>query len=517
MSRRNRRNRNQAASSPAVPAKAEVVPSRDVRSRAAFEAARRVVATFKSSTPTLQLLGDRPISDLLWSDQDRVIAEAYHLSKNNGLYRGCIERVDNFVVGCEGPRVKASHPAVQELLDQFIGEGLDSLRDRFSMYDLTQLRYGELLLPTFAGVDRMLSFGYKNPLLIAENLADPDDSQTLVQSVMKKKPGEPEQRYKLIRRDRYGSFMLDLPEGQSFPEGPLGALYFAPNRELDGTRGHPPWMAAHAWFDLAQNFLFSAANRSRILMNILLHVQVKGDDTEAERIRSKFDLEGAPEPESVEVTNEAVEFKWITPELAAADAENVYYLILHEIAHRTQLPLHWLIKGEETTYASARDISYPTFKMLQRMQGNFLRVVRTMCELQIDVAERPGGPLRALAPEDRKFDVTLPEVIPDDPSAKLKNMLDLGTVLAAAQVNGWARPEALAMVWKRKAAAEGLDVEEAERELGPAAIPDARTKAAHDALNAESIYAEVMARYQEAQQQKPRTAIPAQRMLSLPG
>lgn len=473
MSRRSRRNRS-APAQPAAPAASATVevapPSAPPRSSPAavwdfVQNAKRdnpeLLAQLQAAmSPSAQAeliwrqrgfrdLTSKCAKDLREGDQERLLGESWHLYKNCPLYRDSINKTTAFIMG-DGLVIRGQNDDAQGIIDELLGEGEGSFRERLDVYARYRVQYAEFLNPVFLGSSGRLRIAYRDPLEIYRMLPDPDDSSVLAAAVMKDDRGGPGQVYPVIQRNPYATsddelYRVPLGEdGRIDKAAALGAFYCGPERELNGTRSYPPYVAGHTWFNAHDEYIRGVVDRADILTRILFMLAVKGDDKEFQRLQEEMTLFGRPSDPSVLLTNGNVEGKFETPGIQSDAVDVVHKILLHQIAHATGLSVPWFTQGDELAYASAKEIGFPTLKVLQTLQTGFLRWVRSVVAFQLWVANKMGRV--SLKPEDRRFVIVPSAIIREDEGQKLDRATKSLILLQMMKINEWERPDILALV-----------------------------------------------------------------------
>lgn len=387
--------------------------------------------------------------DLREGDQERVLNESWHLYKNCPLYRDSINKTTAFIMG-DGLVIRGQNDDAQGVIDELLGEGEGSFRERLDVYARYRVQYAEFLNPVFVGSSGRLRIAYRDPLEIYRMLPDPDDSSVLAAAVMKDDRGGPGQIYPVIQKNPYSTSDDDLyrvplgEDGKIAKDMALGAFYCGPERELNGTRSYPPYVVGHTWFNLHDEYIRGVVDRADILTRILFMMAVKGDDREFARLQEEMTLFGRPTDPSVLLTNGNVEGKFETPGIQSDAVDVVHKILLHQIAHATGLSVPWFTQGDELAYASAKEIGFPTLKVLQTLQTGFLRWVRSVVAFQLWVANRMGRV--NLKPEDRRFVIVPSAIIREDEGQKLDRATKTLMLLQIMKINQWERPDILELV-----------------------------------------------------------------------
>lgn len=472
MSRRSRRNRPTTPAATAVTHTVEVAPP-TAPPRTSPAAIWEFVQNAKRDNPEMlaQLqaaMSPAAQAELIWqrrgfrdlsskvaaknlreADQERVLNESWHLYKNCPLYRDSINKTTAFIMG-DGLVIRGQNDDAQGVINDLLGEGEGSFRERLDVYARYRVQYAEYLNPTFVGSSAKLRVAYRDPLDIYQMVPDADDSSLLALAVMKDDRGGPGMQYPIIQQNLYATTDEELyrvalgEDGKLRKDGPLGAFYCGPERELNGTRSYPPYSAGHPWFNMHDEYIRGVVDRADILTRILFMLAVKGDDKEFSRLQEEMTLFGRPSDPSVLLTNGNVEGKFETPGIQSDAVDVVHKILLHQIAHATGLSVPWFTQGDELAYASAKEIGFPTLKVLQTLQTGFLRWVRSIVAFQLWVAQRMGR--INLKPEDRRFVIVPSAIIREDEGQKLDRATKALILLQMMKINQWEHPDILALV-----------------------------------------------------------------------
>ena len=141
------------------------------------------------------------------------------------------------------------------------------------------------------------------------------------------------------------------------------------------------------------------------------------------------------------------------------------------IAMGAGLPEHYLSEGGEVNYATASEMGLPTFRKFQRRQDQFALLIRAIIDRLIAEAVR-AGTLPAGA--DRTYEVTMPELAPDDNAQAAQAAATMAMALTTARAQGWVSDETAMRLWYASAHAPVDVAEERARIAREKGLSDAR-------------------------------------------
>jgi hypothetical protein len=128
----------------------------------------------------------------------------------------------------------------------------------------------------------------------------------------------------------------------------------------------------------------------------------------------------------------------VQPNISADDVEADGRAIKMMIAMGAGLPEHYLSEGGHVNYATAAQMGLPTFRKFQRRQDEVVLMIRAIVDRVLDEAVK-AGTLPAGA--DRRYDVNVPELVPDDNTTLATAASTMANMLALARDRGWISDE----------------------------------------------------------------------------
>lgn len=334
--------------------------------------------------------------DLAAWDQSKMQEVAFYLSRNNHMAQRVLDIIEDFVVG-DGIQVTARNDRVQDA----IAELWDDPVNDFDRLNGTRCRewqlWGEICLPVTESRDGFVRVGWIDPALI--ETVRPHPKTGLPGELVMTRDGEDMTGKKTLRiiswNDKTG-----LLEGDCF--------FRTINASLGGRRGVSELFTAADWIDALDEVLFSQIDRVRILNSHIWDVTATGADQATVDKLTRLYAE-PPEPGTVRVHNEKIEWKALSPQFGAYEMSRQAKDLQAYVLGGLGVPSHWYGSGDEANLATAAVMAEPTRKMLKRKQKEFTSLIGDILTYGLQQMSVNGS--LAGVPEDEMldFEVTIPD------------------------------------------------------------------------------------------------------------
>jgi len=249
---------------------------------------------------------------------------------------------------------------------------------------------------------RVVKFGHVDPRLIKKIDRNPTNGKRFWRVYTEPKSlSEANESYAYGVLQELPSGRLGVDPKQESGKDMAGIEYKGPcflwqiNRLPSQNRGYSELMPMLDVLDLMDQFIFQVAERSLLLYHFIMKITLKG--------ASKDEISNyrPPDPRtsSVFVCNDRVEAEFMTPDLKSTDTEKFVRTITRFSLAGAGIPEHWVVAGDNTNRATAREQSQPIEKRLQRKQGQVKMVLEDRTRYQIEQ-------YMPAASEDEIYDMT---------------------------------------------------------------------------------------------------------------
>jgi len=336
---------------------------------------------------------------------DRHIDIAYKLWLQNPLAKQLVRTFKNFSVG-GGVKILAKDQKIQEIIDGFWSDPRNAMNLRLPDYCEALSVFGEQIFAPFVNDQTgLVHLAYVDAKSVASIATDPEDAQRPVAVVLRGTGGKEGKRLKVIQVD-------EDPNSKTAGRLVGDAFYFKINSLPNGSRGFSDILANADWLDGYDQFLFNMVDRSYFLNAFLWHFMIEGaDSNKLEEFKKANRL---PNNGGMLYTNEKVKLEAVNPDLKSSDSAELFKIFRTQIIGGMGFPLHWFGDGSDANLATAGEMGWPTYKMLEERQAFIKHMIETIIKYVIDQAFIHRGSLKEVAGrkaiEDDSFEVQMPEL-----------------------------------------------------------------------------------------------------------
>lgn len=300
--------------------------------------------------------------------------------RSNPMARAIIDTYVSFAVGDSGVGILCTNPQVRLTVDAWWNDP----RNQFSSVVPTMVRdwmlMGEAAYEFLVG-DRsgICRWSPLDPSRVKQVLLDRGNPLWPKQLVIDVGGGS------TIAKD-----IVQISDLSNLREGTFG-WYPGWRTLLTDTRGQPflqPILDDLDGYGLVMSNLIDRTALARYLM---FDVTIKGDDTDVKNFISQRGGSHAPPAGSVEVHNEAVEWKAVTAEVGSFEDSNTLGTILTNVAGGAGLAKTWLADAEGANRATSLSMAEPVRRRVGGVQAAFLQGILTeMARFAVDRAVAAG-------------------------------------------------------------------------------------------------------------------------------
>ncbi len=415
-----------------------------------------------------------------WS---RVLAASHLAGRLIGIYQDFVVG-DKVIVRVRPTDKKKPRPA--ELVNEQLGQWEKAVGIDQQIYELLHekllvdgevlilLRPGDELGPALDLIDPLLVESYSiGPLLRVAEVTVPRSAIF---------PGE--------QGDSLTLPVIHNPQQMKLDDHPNGIVVRACLRPGTHPRGVGVLFNIVDKLRLDDKFLEADLKRAIAAGMVWADVVVKGGEQQVKKARSMFGR--MPGFGAVRVHSDNVEVKLQRPNLGMYEAKAGHLMSHRIIAAAAGIPMTWLGTGEDANRASAAEMGSPTYRHLQRRQGIFRALLRTLYAAVIATKRQAG--LIAVGADDIVLDIQLPELSARDLAALSLNLQRVQLALDDAVDKGWVTPETAQAIFiellQQVTDAElDPDDEGTPRPPGSTGAPDVQQTAARSAQAASSAMA----------------------------
>jgi hypothetical protein len=385
---------------------------------------------------------------------DRAMLLSFEMWKRNPIAKKLIEIFVDFCLGDEfavkvkikkrtnaGQDIDTKRLDAQKLWEDFEADPVNNLREDMPQFIQDLFLNGELVLPvkvnlvenadgTYTG-DGSVRIGYIDPLNVKEVV--PAAGNVRLIEIVKVQGLSSTQLtpLKVVNID------LD-PNSRTYQKRVGEVFYFRINRVVNQTRGHGIIVDLLDWLDAFDQFLFDSLEGVRLRNSFFYDLELKG--LNEEQLKAKAQEITPPRNGSIRIHNENARYQVHSPDLKTQDIEKGMLTFMTFIVGSKGFPLMWFGHGGDTNKATASEMAKPTLRMLQRMQTNVRKIVKTLAYFVTDQAVL-AGQLKLAEDEYIDCEVSMVDLTQQDESEVTVAFRELVTGLTYAVDKGWVSEE----------------------------------------------------------------------------
>ncbi len=405
-------------------------------------------------------------SDISGGDFKEIQRQCYEIFKLNPIAKRVLEMITDFVIG---ERIKIN---MTEETEKVVG---DQIRRFWNDYDndfdnklpemLTELWVlGEQFYPVSVGKkDKIVKLGLIDPRSVDTIKEDPKNGKRYWQ-VVSGSGADKQDKYWAVINEHDGRLGI-LPEQETLlSDGAMQSgdyagetFVFQVNNLPTQTRGYSELLTMLDSLDIIQQFVFQSAEKSLMMQHFVADILIKGATQEDINNMQIPD----PSVSTVFKHNEKVELELQSPDLKATDIEGVIRSIQRYILAGVGIPEHWIVSGDETNFATAKEQNTPIEKRLERKQGMVGAMLDMLIRYQVE-QYLPNESIEGIQEILDGITLDFPNVAGTDRKMAAEELKITGETLAFAQIKGWITPEDAATEYTKTANRIGMDINPAE-------------------------------------------------------
>lgn len=378
----------------------------------------------------------RPVPEWTLEKSRAHSVAAYRL---NPMAKAIIDTYTSFCVGDSGVHPQCSNADVAVVVQEFWDDPANDLGCRQELMLRDQMLVGETLLEMLVGAESgVVRFSPFDTTRIQDVV--PYRGNPLWPDQVTFTPGvdEDAKPWPIVRvRDESG-----LRDGK--------AMFWAPWKTLVTDRRGMPFLSSVVdWLDNYDLILSNLIDRTTISRHIAYEVILKGETADVDGFVAQRGGTHIPASGTIEVHNEAVEWKPLEVSTGAAEDTQAAKSVLTLVAGGTGLSKTWLADPEDSNRATSLTMAEPVRRRVGGVQKVWLGYMTELCRFAVDravaakrlpetvTATDPRTGVEYEVPAALCVTVTGPEVAAADAQIGAQVLLNLATgleKLVAAQV-----------------------------------------------------------------------------------
>lgn len=393
---------------------------------------------------------------------DRMLQVCYFLSVTTPFGKRIVEIITNYTVG-KGVRVTAKDPKVQQVIDDFWKDEVNSMDENLSSWCNELTTFGELCIPVAVNpVSGKVRVGYIDPMNIDTiqfaEMATSDGTASINVPYavrLRREVGEVLQKPMLLVR------RVEDPSAQNYGRLDGECFYFALNKVKSASRGFSELFALADWIDLFDQMIFDFGDKVRFLNSFVWHYTVEGADSKKVEEYKDYLTKQPPKQGGVMVTNERIKIDAQTPDFKGQDmAAGASMVKLYGLGG-AGLPPTFFGDGVDANRASAVEMNAPVVRKIQDRQNHLARCLTRVLDFVLDCAQRAG----TLSPgADLSYAIEFPEIATQDLQRGSQVLNGVANALTVGQQEGWVTGLTAARAFHTVLAEIGVDIEDSQEE-----------------------------------------------------
>lgn len=400
-------------------------------------------------------------SDLTFYTYWELQKQCYDSFKTFPLAKRVIEMMTDFVIGAELTYSIAEkyREKLEPVLESFWSD-YDNDFDSYLEGMVNELwLLGEQIYPVSVDdTTSVVKLGIVDPREVEKILRDDKNQKRLKQVVLQNDAFGKTRVYgvihevngKLIVPDEYKKVEV----GQEY-KGDV--FLFQINRLPTQTRGYSELSTMLEALDLLDQFVFKATERSLLLFHFLADIEIKGK-SEAEI--AAFNVPD-PRKNTVFKHSQNVKMDLFTPDIKALDAGMIVQMVVRYILAGVGIPEHWVVVGDSTTMATAKEQNNPIEKRLERKQGTIKYALKKMIRYQFE-QKFPSATREEIQEYINSVFIEFPTVAGVDRKFRAQVMNETAKSLVIAASQGWITGKSAAQEFVNLANKFGMELEAVE-------------------------------------------------------
>jgi hypothetical protein len=351
-----------------------------------------------------------------------MIEDSYYQWLKNPLANNIIEIMLDYVLS-DGITYEADDDGVKEILDEF----WEDTSNNWDIMQYSRFRdlflYGELLLGQYTTkFTRKVKVYSAYPGCIASVRRDEINAERISQIELTLKNKQEKKWYDIIYYDEQSATY----KGDYF--------FFQINKTTHQTRGLSDLFVSRDWLRLYDKSLYATMERVGLLLSFVYHITMKGAQEEDLRNKLKSIQKNPPQPGGVRVTNDAEDWKDITPNLQGRSYEDMYRLFKSQVIAGSRQPETFFGMGGDVNLATALSMNAPFYRKVKRRQKFCKYIIKTIFDYVLAKKMESGE----LSPKtDLTYKIIIPEPDKEIAQRLADTLLKFSQALTVLETNGY--------------------------------------------------------------------------------
>jgi len=390
-------------------------------------------------------------SDIQRGDYQEIQRQCYEVYKLNSYGKRIIDMLTDYVIGAEltysfskdamldGKKVDVQ-AKVGDIIDRFWND-YDNDFD-LNLHEMLSEMWtlGEQFYVPYIGQDKVVKLGCIDPRIVHKievnknNQKRYDKVITGSNQMVDKMP-----TYGVINEildKTTGQFRLGVGEDQKKEtkgrEYKGDVFVFQINSLPTQVRGYSEMLPMLDTLDILEQFVYQGAERSLLAMSFVADYTFTGMSPEDIK---NFDVPN-PNTSTYVKHNDKVKMELKTPTLGGTDLEQVFRFLTKYILAGVGIPEHWVVSGDNTNFATAKEQSAPIERRLERKQGQIKGMLKKLMRYQIE-QYLPTASTKEVMVLTEGINLEFPSVAGIDRKLRASILAETQKTLMQAVRDGW--------------------------------------------------------------------------------
>jgi len=254
-------------------------------------------------------------------------------------------------------------------------------------------------------------------------------------------------------------------------------FFFSVNNPPNDPRGRSDLVAIFDFLDTFEEGLFDELDRLKLVKSYIWDVLVKGADEQ--KIQEFMEKTETPQPGSMRVHNENVEWNAVAPDLKTADNKAFFDMMKTYLSACTNRPDSWLGSGGKAYQTEADLMGEPTYKALNDRQDIIRFAIHDVLTFVLDQAILHGS----VKDGNYKISVDMPEISAKDTNKLATALTQITSALMLGEQQGYIAKQDAARIYCGVASQLGAEVEPPEIDDDPNMTEDYRNDATRERIS----------------------------------
>lgn len=360
---------------------------------------------------------------------DKARTYSVHAYRANPMARAILDTYTSFCVGDSGIDAEAHNPEVDAVVREFWSDPRNALHSQQEALLRSHLLMGETgiepLVTPSSGRVRLSIFDVDRVQAVRLRNGNPLWPDELVFGTA----GLDERTLKLV----WPHDLTGLREGEAF--------FFADWKALITDRRGTPFLSpVMDWLQAYDDVLWNLADRTKLLRYFVWDVTIDGGPDDIEKFITDRGGRHAPPSGSLEVHNQAVDWKAQSPQVGAYEDRVTAASLLTSVAAGSGLAKTWLAEPEDANRATSLTMAEPVRRRVRGVQKVWVEHMRELTAFAVDRAVAAGripatvtikgeGDTEREVPACDTIHITRPEIAASDSKVNAEILVNLSTAI----------------------------------------------------------------------------------------